>query len=130
MLKYEEYLNHSAGNTLPMEEAVEIYAQMLDSYDRCTEPDKEQYYNDMLKAAFAYAAVRADWELYDNEEKMNRDKGRTAKHDGFIMAITILSRLMKAGGADIAWFERLGENRKRLGDFACFLTYMAGISNR
>ena len=33
-------------------------------------------------------------------------------------------------GMDISWREDLGDERKRIGDFACFVTYITGISNR
>ena len=35
-----------------------------------------------------------------------------------------------AEGIETPWREQLGEARKRIGDFACFVSYIAGINNR
>jgi hypothetical protein len=51
-------------------------------------------------------------------------------HDTVIDSIEILARLANKEGMDISWREDLGDERKRIGDFACFVTYITGISNR
>ena len=64
------------------------------------------------------------------EEKIEEDCARTGIHDGFITSVNMLARMAEKEGIDASWREELGEERKRIGDFACFVTYITGISNR
>ena len=41
-----------------------------------------------------------------------------------------LARIVEHDGGDAYWRLQLGDNRKRIGDFACFVSYITGISNR
>ena len=65
-----------------------------------------------------------------NGERMEADKGRTIKHNAFIDSLNILTRLLNSDGISTPWREQLGDDRKRIGDFACFVAYIVGISNR
>ncbi len=127
---YEEYLKHPAGDILKMEDALRIYTEMTESITKCTLEDKMDFWKDFLKKAAEYAYIRNRWELMSNEEKMDEDEGRTLKHNGFITSVNVLSRIAEKEGVDNSWKEELGESRKRIGDFACFVTYITGISNR
>lgn len=127
---YEEYLNSPDGNILTMEEALQIYTRMANCISRCTLEDKMDFWNDCLKKAAEYTIIRNNWERMSREEKMDADEGRTLKHDGFITSLNILSRIAQKEGVDSSWRDELGEERKRIGDFACFVTYITGISNR
>lgn len=130
MLTYDEYLNHHARNVLPVEEAISIYNDMLASFNACRVEDKDEYLESFLEKAIKYSQIRAKWELYSNEEKAEKDPNRTSTHDGVIIAANVLSRLIASDGTDAGWRERLGDNRKRVGDYACFVAYMMGVSNR
>jgi len=83
-----------------------------------------------LKKACAYASVRQQWEFWNNEEKLENDPSRTIKHNAFIDSVNILARLINSDGIETPWREQLGDQRKRVGDFACFVAYIVGISNR
>ena len=130
MNTYEAYLNHEAGNILKMEDALSIYTDMIHSFNECKLEDKMEYWNDFLKKALGYTTIRCQWETMTREQRIEADKGRTMKHDAMITALNILSRIAENEGIDNSWRERLGEERKRIGDFACFVVYMTGISNR
>lgn len=127
---YESYLKHPAGHILTMEDALRIYEKMAESVSKCQSDDKMDFWNDCLKRASDYTKIRNDWERMSREEKMDTDSLRTATHDGFITSLNILSRIAAQEGVDHSWREELGEERKRIGDFACFITYITGISNR
>ena len=64
------------------------------------------------------------------EERMDADAGRTMTHDGLITSVNVLARIAEKEGVDNSWRDRLGDERKRIGDFACFVSYITGISNR
>ncbi len=127
---YKAYLKNSAGSELKIEEAMSIYERMASSIDRCKMEEKFDFWKDFLKAAAEYTKIRNDWEFMSREERLEADKGRSIAHDGFITSLNILSRIAGNEGFDNSWRIELGEERKRLGDFACFVTYITGISNR
>ena len=127
---YEAYLKHPAGNILTVEEALRIYEEMAKSIEQCRLEDKMDFWNDCLKKAAKYTKIRNDWEIMSREEKMDTDSSRTSAHDSVITAVNILSRIAEQEGVDNSWRKELGDNRKRVGDFACFIAYITGISNR
>ena len=127
---YEAYLKHPAGNTLTTEDAARIYAAMAESIRKCSLEDKMDFWDDCMKSAADYTKIRNDWEFMSRAEKMDADSGRTVRHDGFITSLNVLSRVAEKEGVDNSWRKELGDNRKRLGDFACYISYITGISNR
>ncbi len=127
---YESYLKHPAGHILTIEDAMRIYGKMAESISKCKLEDKMDCWNDCLKRAADYTKIRNDWERMSREEKMDADEGRTMTHDRFITSLNILSRIAAMEDIDNSWRDELGEERKRIGDFACFIAYMTGISNR
>ena len=127
---YEEYLDHKAGHILAIEDAQSIYKRMTDAIAKCEHEAKKELWDDFVQRCFKYTLVRCKWEFMDYQEMIDADPGRTRMHDTVIDSIEILARLAKKEGIDISWRDDLGNERKRLGDFACFVTYITGISNR
>lgn len=130
MNSYDSYLTLSRGSSLSIEEAAAVLKDLNTCISQVKADDKMDFYNDCLRKAFQYTSIRCDWELMSREEKIDKDSYRTACHDSFIISLNILSRLAANEGVDTSWREQLGEDRKRIGDFACYLTYINGISNR
>ncbi len=89
-----------------------------------------QLKNEFYRAAIRYARIRTDWALADQEERIAMDRMRTIAHNAFIDSCNILSRNMKTAGEDYHWRERLGTNRGEIGDFACYLHCILGLSAR
>lgn len=127
-MRYEDYLK-KANDTLKLEEADDILSQIQNSIDSSDE-DAAELYNDFLEGAFSYASVRSGWLLLSKNEKMEQDKGRTLKHDSVINRVNILARYLEKTGKDISWREKLGDSRKRIGDFACYAALFYGLSAR
>ena len=130
MNTYEEYLNHKAGHVLKIEDAQSIYKRMTDAIAKCEHEAKKELWDDFVQRCFNYTLVRCKWEFMDYQERIDADPSRTRMHDTVIDSIEILARLASKEGMDTSWREDLGNERKRLGDFACFVTYITGISNR
>lgn len=84
----------------------------------------------LIHAAVRYARIRVDWYQASPQARIEMDAARTSAHDVFIDACNILSRSMSAAGDDIGWRERLGGDRKEIGDFACYLHCSLGIEAR
>ena len=85
---------------------------------------------DLYEAAVRYAGIRASWFLSSREERRSAELARKAAHNRFIDSCNILSRNMRASGEDNAWRSLLGEDRKEIGDFACYLTAILGVRAR
>ncbi len=127
-MPYEEYLNKS-NDTLTLEDANRILSSIQSSID-ATDEDAVELYNDFLEGAFAYATVRSGWLLLSKEQKMDQDKGRTLKHDSVINRVNILARYLEKTSKDVVWREELGDSRKRIGDFACYVALFYGLAAR
>ena len=85
---------------------------------------------DVIRAAIRYSQIRAEWLLMTVEERREVDVRRTTAHNAFIDALNVLSRAMKKAGQDNEWRRLLGDDRKEIGDFACFLVAHLGILAR
>ena len=85
---------------------------------------------DLYRKALNYAHIRATWALLLSEERFEKDMGRTLTHNAFIDACNILSRNMAKAGEDNAWRALLTDERKTIGDFACWLHALVAIEMR
>lgn len=92
--------------------------------------DLEGLKMDLYWAAVRYAKTRSEWSLLDREEKNRRDPARTIEHNSLIDACDILARAIRGKGFPAAWRDRLGPDRKEIGDFACLLSAALGIRSR
>lgn len=86
--------------------------------------------DDVLSASVAYAHARARWQLASAADRREADAARTRLHEGLIAAVNALSRNAAARGRDIEWRRELGDDRKRIGDFACWCAAFLGIEGR
>ncbi|ETP71662.1 hypothetical protein UYO_2418 [Lachnospiraceae bacterium JC7] len=130
MNTYEEYLKHKAGNIITIEECMEIYSQMVESFSKCELEDKIDFWNSFIEKSSRYTFIRNQWETMTNEERAKADDSRTMAHNSLIASINVLARLAEKENKDNSWRNYLGDERKRIGDFACFVSYITGISNR
>lgn len=85
---------------------------------------------DLIEAAIRYARIRVDWLIADAEKQRSTSEDRTAAHNAFIAACDILGRNMDKNGEDGSWRAELGQDRQRIGDFACYLHCILGLSAR
>ncbi len=130
---YEKYLEDEAGNVLKVEDALKLYEAMAKSFvESNTENDSflNKQWDKCMELAAEYAMIRNRWDRMTREERIAIDADRTKAHDAFIAQLNIISRIPEQKGIDNSWRTELGDARKRIGDFACFITYIVGISNR
>jgi hypothetical protein len=85
---------------------------------------------DLFETAIRYARIRTDWYFMTKEEKMTDDELRTRAHNTFIDACNILSREMIKANEDASWRIELGNDRKEIGDFACYVHCFLGLVSR
>ena len=105
---------------------------ILDEIEQNTRDDDilHDLYQDLLVTSLRYARLRAEWFVAGLEARQEMDARRTAAHDALIDACNILSRAMHQRGKSTAWRRQVGENRKEIGDFACWLHAVMGIRAR
>jgi hypothetical protein len=104
-------------------EAADILAILLSTRER-------EALGRFLELAVEYAHIRAEWRLVTSEARMARNTGRTAAHDAMIAACDDLARAMGAAGEDDTWRPAVGTDRRDVGDFACQVHCLLGISAR
>lgn len=86
--------------------------------------------DELVAAAVRYARIRVDWMMADAHARREMDEARTRAHNAFIECCDILSRAMAKAGEGNRWRERIGDDRKSIGDFACHLHCLLGILAR
>ncbi len=84
----------------------------------------------LIEDGVFYARLRTDWKLADIQQRMAMDETRTQAHDAFIASCDILARYLRTLDRDIGWRQDLGVDRKEIGDFACYIHALLGISAR
>jgi hypothetical protein len=84
---------------------------------------------ELLTFAVRYARLRTDWQLADIDERKRMDSHRTATHDALIDACNVLSRNMAKAGEDASWRAAMND-RKEIGDFACYIHCFLGLAAR
>ena len=83
-----------------------------------------------IETAIRYARIRADWYFISDAEKNSNEDLRTRTHNALIDSCNILSREMIKAGEDASWRMELGNDRKEIGDFACYVHCFLGLSSR
>ena len=129
---YDEYLKQPKAITFGKMQI--FHAEMLAEIGADTEA--LELYDELMKVATRYAAIRANWLLLSREEKSEQDSGRTSCHNSVITHFNMLVRYLKRQGKAAAWRDELGyeeddpNNRKAIGDFACYLAFVNVINAR
>lgn len=129
---YEEYLNME--RTLTIEDMQDIHHQMI--ADIGTDADAVEIYEELIDTSTKYADMRAKWLTLDRAKKMEIDSRRTSCHNSVIVKFNMLAKYVRMKGRDAGWRDRLGDekenpyNRKRIGDFACYLVFINSLNAR
>jgi len=85
---------------------------------------------DLYNSAVIYHQYRTDWYFANDEERILMDAPRRIAHIVFIDCCNILSRNMLKNGEDASWRTELSNDRKIIGDFACFISFSIGVMAR
>lgn len=93
-------------------------------------PDFPELRRAFYGAAIRYAHIRAEWVLLSVSDRADRNQSRTAAHNAFISYCDALERFMGKEGWDTEWRAKQGNDRKVIGDFACYVHAFLGISAR
>jgi len=85
---------------------------------------------ELFSKALEYARIRAKWMVSSLDQRKEMDQRRTLAHNSFIDACNIMSRNMGKNDEDNSWRAELGDDRKIIGDFACYIHCFLGIEAR
>lgn len=122
---YDKYLK--APDPISFEEAMKIYGEIVEEAPDGNQAFDEAWDNAIEKMT-AYADLRAHWKITPKLQR-NNDQ-RTVKHDNVIASLDQLAECMKEQNLNADWREELGNQRKRIGDFACYVSLIYGLSAR
>lgn len=129
---FEDYLKEQ--KTLSFEQMKSLHREMVDEIG--DDPDAKELYDELVKIATKYAAMRADWQQMTREEKMDSDSLRTSRHDSMIIHFNMIARYLKMKGKKAQWRDQLGYEeedtycRKTIGDFGCYIVFVNSICSR
>ncbi len=129
---YEEYLPMS--KSLTFEEMAKLHQEMLSEIGN--DEDALELYEELVVTANKYSVFRSNWCVWSRDEKMDKDPGRTACHNSLIIKFNQLARFLNMQGKAAVWRDTLGYeeddryNRKRAGDFACYIVFINSIHAR
>ena len=84
----------------------------------------------LFDAAMRYATLRSEYALADAEARSDLEDSRTRAHDAFIDSCNILSRNMASREEDNSWRATAGNDRRELGDLACFIQLLLALKVR
>lgn len=128
--RYDDYLK--ANDHLIFDEFNQIYHR-LSVTSTLNDAYFQELWREMIVSAFVYAKRRAEWSVQSSAERREVDEIRTYEHNDFMTNLKVIYRYLKTEGKAIDWFEQLGtpeKDRKRFGDFACYLTLIHSLNAR
>ena len=106
------------------------YALAVDVWNQIKSTTLTDFKEDFVNLAVRYAEIRVKWLFADTEKQTLIGHDRAVCHNAFISTCDILSRNMEKHGEGSTWRKVLGDDRKRVGDFACYLHCILAISAR
>ncbi len=141
ILNYQNYLQKKDHMTL--EEMEKLHNNILKISDK-TDLDFLEIWENLIQNSIKYTQIRADWNFYSKEKKLDADSNRTNIHNLVIDSFIILERYMSKENWNIEWTkllfgennakdrvrEDVSEHRKRIGDFANYLAFIYALHGR
>lgn len=131
---YEEYIKEPYA--MSFEEADQCFSEIYSAVSKDLDEVMLEIYKDFTNACFRYQKIRVEWSNMSREERINIDAARTSAHNRVIDTHNILARYMDKVGLSTKWYTTIGYDsedrmtRKKLGDFACYVSLFLGLKYR
>ena len=106
------------------------YSSAMAIYRQVNTTKLQDLKDDLIAAAIRYAALRVRSQQPAAADDLQIDADRTRAHNVFIDACNILARNMAKIGEDADWRQTLGDDRKTIGDLACYIHCFLGLAAR
>ena len=110
-------------------ESNEIYIEIISVLNR-HDTEEMEYWNDFITSSIEYLEIRSTWLFLSREEKLKKDPLRTGIHNTVIRNLTVLKRIVEHKHEHTEWYYLLNDDRKRIGDFACYVSYIHSLSSK
>ena len=129
---YEDYLK--LKKSISFEEALNLHKEMLEEIG--VDEVAVELYKSLSAKASRYSGFRSEWVTLSKEQKIDKDSSRTSCHDSMIIEFNKLARYLRSVGKKAEWRDVLGEekedpyNRKKIGDFGCYLALINALNAR
>lgn len=123
------YSELSERNILTFKKSNEIYNEIIRALNRLNKEEME-YWNDLITSCIEYAEIRSTWLFLSRQEKLDKDILRTAMHNTVIRNLSVVKRVIEHKGENTEWYDLFNDDRKRIGDFACYISYIHSLSSR
>ena len=129
---FEEYLTEP--KSMDFNQMQKLHSDLLSEIGN--DAEAMELYGDLIDTAVKYAEIRARWMRFSREEKMDIDSLRTSHHDSLIIHFNMLARYLRMQGKEAAWRDQLGYeeddryNRKKIGDFGCYIVFVNSLGVR
>ncbi|MEK5288135.1 hypothetical protein MKY69_00675 [Streptococcus sp. FSL R7-0212] len=127
IFSYDDFKNEKG--IISFSEAEQIYSNLINSSNQLDKEFQEEWTTFVLLCV-EYASARGKWLTLSREEKLANDEARTVTHNKVIYQLKLLKGLANEQDNDITWFESFNDDRKRIGDFACYVAYIYSINGR
>lgn len=127
IFSYDDFKNEK--EIISFSEAEQIYSNLLNSSNQLDKEFQEEWTTFILLCV-EYASARGKWLTLSREEKLANDEARTVTHNKVIYQLKLLKGLANEQGNDVSWFEKFNDDRKRIGDFACFVADIYALNAR
>lgn len=124
---YDDFKNEKG--IVSFSEAEQIYSSLLNSSNQLDKEFQEEWTTFVLLCV-EYTSIRGKWHTLSREEKLANDEARAVTHNKVIYQLKILKSLANEQSNDVTWFEKFNDDRKRFGDFACYVAYIYALNAR
>ena len=106
------------------------YERASKIFETLTESKQRQQLGTMTQLAIEYARLRVDHLIAAPDKQSQLGHHRSKIHNALIAACDALAQAMEAAHEDTLWREAIGQDRKDVGDFACYVHCIMGIESR
>ena len=124
---YTDFLNDK--DVITFDHAGIIYNDLINS-SNIHDPEFKKYWKEFIELCVKYAEIRGNWLTFSREEKLSSDEARTIIHNKVIYQLKLLKGMANAQYKDVSWFETFKDDRKLIGDFACYVAYVYAVNAR
>ncbi|WP_414047656.1 hypothetical protein ACMGE7_01910 [Macrococcus equi] len=116
---------------LDFETAHGIYAKMIAEIN-LNDSEFKEYWDEFIDSCINYSNFRSLCLTLSREEKNENDfdAKRTKTHDGLFKNLNVIKRYLEHEDKNTDWFDEITEERKRIGDFVNFISYIYALNAR
>ena len=110
---------------LQYEAAKNLYEEIKEKAVTYFKDGFDELYEMFLESAADYAKTRIAWSFMDQTTRMEEDGQRSVKHDSFMAMLSAVCRNLGIEGSD-----EIISDRKKKGDFACYIALFLALEQR